>query len=83
MSAIGSVIFFEPSQRRAFGLPTALRHPGDVSLEGQLAKAEAAEGELPEIGAWTSAPLTAVTEPDLELRRFGFLGDFRSRGHDY
>src|SRR5688572_5220333 len=64
-------------------LPATLRHPCDVALERQLAEAEAAESELAQVGTRPAASLAAVAEPDLVLRDLGFLGDLRSRGHDY
>src|SRR5713226_1881126 len=69
MSAIGSVISFALS----FRLPAALRHPGDVALERQLAEAQAAQPELPHVGARPAAQVAAVAQPDLELRRLLFL----------
>src|SRR5688500_10285425 len=59
-------------------LPAALGHAGDVPFERQLAEAEPAQRELPEEGARAAAPLTAVPQADLELRRLGFFGDRKS-----
>jgi hypothetical protein len=64
-------------------LPTALRHPGDVPLECQLAEAETAQRELPHVGARAAAPLAPVAEPDLELRGLCFFRDLRSGCHVY
>src|SRR5262249_26476376 len=63
------------------GLPTTLRHPGDVPLQRELTEAEAAERELSEIRARTPAAAAAVAQPDLVLRRLGLFGDLRCRGH--
>src|SRR6185295_13847565 len=73
MSAIGSVI--------SLFLPTTLCHPGDVALERQLAEAEAAQRELPHVGARAPAQLAPVAEPDLELGGLQFLRDLCSGGH--
>src|SRR6185369_10100364 len=75
ISAIGSVIALEPS------LPAALRHAGDVTLERELAEAQAAQGELPHVGAGPPAEVAAVAQPNLVLRRLLFLGDLRGGGH--
>src|SRR5215813_12799020 len=61
--------------------PAALRDPCDVALERQLAEAEAAQRELPHVGARAAAQMAAVAQPDLELRRFLFLCDLCSRCH--
>src|SRR3982750_4281775 len=61
--------------------PRTLRHARDVAVERQLAEAEAAQGELAHVGARTAAPVAAIPQPDLELRRLVFLRDFCSRGH--
>src|SRR3982750_2034915 len=88
ISAIGSVIFLslQPSalshQPSAIcQLPAALRHAGDVAFERELPEAEAAERELPHVGARPAAQAAAVAQPDLELRRFLFFRDLRGRGH--
>src|SRR5262245_29716246 len=57
--------------------PGAFGHARDVTLERQLAEAEAAHRELPHIRARAAAQPAAVPEPDLVLRRLGFFGNLR------
>src|SRR6185436_8599166 len=47
----------------------------------QLAEAQAAQGELAHVGARPAAQAASVAQPDLELRRLGFLRDLCGRGH--
>jgi cytochrome c5 len=61
--------------------PTTLRHSRHVSLERRLAETEAAEAELPHVCAGTSAEMTTVAEPNLELRLLELFGDFCSCCH--
>src|SRR5262249_32348081 len=63
------------------GSPAALRHPGDVALERELAEAQAAQRELPHIGARAAAQVAAVAQPNLVLRLLLFLRDLGGRGH--
>src|SRR6266542_1629837 len=74
MSATGSVIMgagllgvFLPGLRCRS--PAGLGHARDLSEQRQLAEADAAERELPEVGAGTAAAAAAVAELHLELRR--------------
>src|SRR5437763_12505323 len=53
-------------------LPAALRHAGDVALQGELAEAQTAQRELPHVAARPSAQAAAIAQPDLELRRLLF-----------
>ena len=46
-----------------------------------LAETEAAQPELPHVGAGTSAEVTTIAEPNLELRLLELFGDFRGCGH--
>src|SRR5262245_36372904 len=56
-------------------LPTALRHACHVTLERQLPEAEAAERELPHVGARPTAQVAAVAQANLVFRFLLFLGD--------
>src|SRR5688500_11323996 len=64
-----------------FLLPRALRHARDVAFERQLAEAEPAHVELPQIRARAAAQVAAVAVANLELERLRFLGDLCGRGH--
>jgi hypothetical protein len=57
-----------PAAPAGASLPAALDDAGDVALERQLAEAEAAEGELPDVRARPAAQPAAVAMPDRELR---------------
>src|SRR5262245_15599421 len=90
ISAIGSVIVFvlsssqltvHSSQWSQNCLPTALGHARHVAFERQLAKAEAAQRELPQVAARAAAQAAAVAQADLVLRRLLFLRDLRGRRH--
>src|SRR5688572_2240992 len=61
--------------------PRALRHARDVALERQLAEAQAAHVELPQVPARAAAQVAAVVVADLELERFRFPGDLCGRCH--
>src|ERR1700688_3373260 len=65
-SAIGSVIDMVARFRRSFvgPLPGRLRHPGDLAVVGQLAKADAAQPEL----AVHRARTPAAVAPSIGLR---------------
>src|SRR5688572_25876822 len=52
----------------AYHLPAALRHAGNVSLQRELAEAEAAQRELAQVGPGTAAQVAAVPQTDLVLR---------------
>src|SRR5438067_65742 len=62
-------------------LPGTLCHPSDVSLERELAEAEAAQRKLTDVGARAAAAAAAVTQPDLELRRLRLFCDLRGGSH--
>src|SRR5205809_2805218 len=79
ISAIGSVISQLSTIKSQ--LPAALGDAGDVTLERELAEAQAAQRELPHVGARTAAQAAAVAQPDLVLRLLLFLGDLRCRCH--
>src|SRR5260370_4613319 len=87
MSAIGSVIVqlsslnSELCSLKSGALPAALRHAGDIAFERELAEAQAAQRELPHVGARPAAQAAAVAQPNLVLRLLQFLGDLRSRCH--
>src|SRR2546421_6671222 len=72
-SAIGSL---------RMGLPARLHDARHLALEGQLAKAQAAHPELPEIAARTTAQLAPVVATRGELRRRLGLHDERGLGHE-
>src|SRR5512136_605215 len=61
-SAMGSVIVI------AHPLPARLGHAREVALQGQLAETQAAQLELADVGARTTAQFAAVAVPDAELR---------------
>src|SRR6185436_16596317 len=75
MSAIGSVIILY------FLLPTRLGHAGDFPLQGQLAEAEAAHRESPEVRTRAPAQATPVSFADPELGGPDRLVDLSGRGH--
>src|SRR5258705_5941993 len=81
ISAIGSVISFCSQLSAISLLPAALRHTRHVTFERELAEAQAAQRELPHVGARAAAQAAAVAQPDLVLRRLLFLGDLRGRCH--
>src|SRR5690606_17399381 len=62
-------------------LPTALRHTGDVTREGQLPETETAHAELPDVGAGSSAPAAPVVVAHLELQRLLLACLLGGRGH--
>src|SRR4051812_2607456 len=64
-------------------LPAGFRHACDVSLQRELAEAEAAQRELAEKRARAAAAPAAVTQPDLELRGLRLFGDLCSRSHRF
>src|SRR6476619_830136 len=74
MSATGSVSIL-------FLLPRALRHAGDNALMGELPQADAAEPELLEHGARTTAAVAAGVVAHLELRGPRGLHAQRLLGH--
>src|SRR6202158_2047583 len=74
MSAIVSVISSSLS-------PAALGHPCHVAIERQLAKAQAAQPELPHVGARTTAQVAAVAQAHLVLRFLELFCALRCRGH--
>src|SRR3990172_8098295 len=61
ISAIGSVIM-------ALVLPAGLLHSRQVAFQGQLAEADTAEREGPQVGTRAAAAVAAVAVPHLELR---------------
>src|SRR5665213_1656040 len=77
MSAIGSVI----SLQLSLLLPAALRHTRDVAVERQLPETQAAQPELPHVGARPAAQVAAVAQAHLELGRLVFFRDFCGRCH--
>src|ERR1700730_10740181 len=74
MSAIGSVISDSLS-------PAALRHPCHIALERELAKAQAAQPELPHVGARTAAQVAAVAQAYLVFRCLQLFRGLCCRGH--
>src|SRR5947208_5021704 len=62
-------------------LPTTLCHSRDVPFERELTEAEAAQRELPHVGARAAAQVTPVAQSDLVFRRLGFFCDLRGRCH--
>src|SRR6185369_1501416 len=86
MSAIGSVMCL-PSPHLvpsvATGLPTALDDAGDLAPQRQLAEAQPAQRELPQVGPRTAALAAAVAVPDRVLGRLvEVLDGLCSRGHE-
>src|SRR3954451_23268158 len=78
-SDIGSVIDMVVL---GFGvLPGGLRHPGDLSVVGELAQADAAHPELAIDRARTPAAVAASIGAGLELGRARLLDAQRSLGH--
>src|SRR5882724_12201604 len=75
ISAIGSVISQLSTLKSEAQLPAALRHARHVAVKRELAETEAAQGELPHVGARAPAQTAAVAQPDLELRRLCFFRD--------
>jgi hypothetical protein len=53
--------------KSAMHLPTRLNDAGDLSLERQLAKTDAAQIKLPQVTARSAAPLAARVSTDREL----------------
>src|SRR5690348_1518937 len=62
MSAIGSLVISL--------LPASLDHAGDLAVEGELAEAQAADAELAQEAARTSATPAAIAMPYSQFRRF-------------
>src|SRR5581483_5333764 len=79
MSAMGSVI--SELSTLNVQLPAALGHAGHVSLERELAEAQAAQRELAHVGARAPAQVAAVAKTDLVLRRLLFLRDLCGSSH--
>src|SRR5512139_1068517 len=52
----------------SISLPARLDHAREISLPGEVAKADAAQTELPHEATRTSAPLAPVALPNLELQ---------------
>src|SRR5262245_6908257 len=75
MSAMGSVIMTSLSS------PARLDDPGDFALQGQLAEAETAQREAPQIAAGRPAETAPVAVPDPVLRFRHRLVDLRGGGH--
>src|SRR6266852_5282450 len=75
MSAIGSVISSSLS-------PAALRHPCHIALERELAEAQAAQPELPHVGARTAAQVAAVAQAYLVFLCLQLFRDLCCRGHN-
>src|SRR5262249_23693156 len=73
-SAMGSLLIGWPS-------PARLHDARHLALEGQLAKAETAQLELPQISAGTAAQFAAMVAPRRELRRPLGLHDERDLRH--
>src|SRR5687767_9605077 len=80
MSATGSVMFISNTSRRS-RLPTGLDHARDVPRERLQPEADAAQLELPEIAAGTTAHAATGVLADGELRLARRLGDQRKLGH--
>src|SRR5262245_65795611 len=59
--------------------PTAFRDSRDITFEGELPEAQAAQRELPHIRARAAAQVAAVAEPNLVLRLLLFLRDLGGR----
>src|SRR5438093_3141774 len=76
MSAIGSEMFME-----RYLLPARLHDAGELAVQRQLAEADAAEAELPHVGARPPAEVAAVVLLDLELWRPLGLDDHRNLSH--
>src|SRR5262245_28136484 len=74
-SAMGSLIMTES--------PARLDHAGHLALERELAEADAAQLELPQVSPRAAAQLAAVVDARLELHRALRLHDQRGLGHDY
>src|SRR5579859_1240620 len=74
---------FVPADRETSGseLPTRLRDAGDLALEGQTAETQAADAELPQKCARTSAQLAAVVLAARELRLPRVFDSFCCRCH--
>src|SRR5438477_12735245 len=85
ISAIGSVISsnLRVSKLVLTHLPTALCHPGHVSLERGFSETEPAQSELPHVRARAAAQVTPVTQPNLVFRLFLFLRDLCGGGHSF
>src|SRR6478672_4794930 len=75
ISAMGSVI------DTISLLPARLRDAGDLTLERQLAEANAAQREVADVASRPAAQLAAVAMLDLVLRRTVPLDDHRNLGH--
>src|SRR5215472_7113571 len=74
-SAIGSLIMVSPL------LPARLDHARHLAPERQLAEADPAHLELPEVSARASAQAAPPVSARLELGRTLLLHDQRSLGH--
>src|SRR4029078_2453341 len=70
MSAIGSVISLLPVVLglRCGVLPAALRHAGDITVEGELAEAQAAQREFAHVRARPAAQVAAVAQTNFKFR---------------
>src|SRR5262245_33975913 len=75
MSAMGSVMFI------GLPLPARLDHAGDVAGQRQLAEADAAHLELPDVGPGAAAGAAAVVLAHPELRLPLGLGNERQLRH--
>src|SRR6266702_1424025 len=78
MSAMGSVMFIG---NYLLGLPARLDDARDVARERQLAEADAAHLELPQVRPGAAAGAAAVVLAHPELRLALGLGDQRQLGH--
>src|SRR5262245_40961840 len=75
MSAMGSYMFI------GFPLPARLDHAGDVAGQRQLAEADPAHLELPDVGPGAAAGAAPVVLADPELRLPLGLGNERQLRH--
>src|SRR5688500_3491814 len=78
MSAMGSVIDMNGSL-----LPARLHDAGELAGQSELPEADAAQAELPDVGAWPPAKVTATVRLYLVLRRPPRLHDLGNFGHVY
>jgi hypothetical protein len=65
----------------AFQLPARFGHAGDLSVKRQLAKADPADVELPQIASWTPTAFAAVVTPDFKLWSLVRLNHLRCLCH--
>jgi hypothetical protein len=65
----GQKVGYRVSHRHCVSSPTRLRHPGDVSVVGQLPQADPAHAELAVHGTRAAATAASRVAPGLVLRR--------------